>query len=169
MPNDVSPQESDSGTRTEGAGLPEVSVVIPCLNEARTVGSCVDSALAGLKAAGICGEVIVADNGSTDGSIETAKQHGARVVHAEVKGYGSALRKGLAESRGRFIVLGDADGSHDFAEIPLFVAKWRQGFEVVIGNRFKKTIVPGAMLWHHKYIGNPALSKNPEQIGRAHV
>lgn len=169
MPNDVSPQESDSGTRTEGAGLPEVSVVIPCLNEARTVGSCVDSALAGLKAAGICGEVIVADNGSTDGSIETAKQHGARVVHAEVKGYGSALRKGLAESRGRFIVLGDADGSHDFAEIPLFVAKWRQGFEVVIGNRFKKTIVPGAMLWHHKYIGNPALSKILNLFFRAGV
>ena len=137
---------------------PEVSVVIPCLNEERTLGACIDKALAAFEAAGIAGEVVVADNGSSDSSIDVAERHGARVVHATVKGYGSALRKGIEEARGEFIVLGDADGSHDFSETPRFVNKWREGYEFVVGNRFRGEIKDRAMPWHHKYLGTPFLS-----------
>ena len=136
----------------------EVSVVIPCLNEERTLGPCIDKALAAFEAAGIAGEVVVADNGSSDSSVDVAERHGARVVHASVKGYGSALRKGIEEARGEFIVLGDADGSHDFSETPRFVAKWREGYEFVVGNRFRGEIKERAMPWHHKYLGTPFLS-----------
>ena len=136
----------------------EVSVVIPCLNEARSIAFCIDKALAAFKAADVCGEVVVSDNGSTDGSIQIAEKHGARVVHAEIKGYGNALRKGIQEARGKFIIMGDADDSYDFSEVPGFVVKWREGYEVVMGNRFKGGIKPGAMSWHHKYVGNPVLS-----------
>jgi hypothetical protein len=136
----------------------EVSVVIPCLNEARTIGICVEDAQTGLQRSGVIGEVVVADNGSSDGSIEIAARQGARVVHAPIKGYGSALRKGIEEARGAFIVMGDADGSHDFSEIPRFVVKWREGWEFVVGNRFRGEIKPGAMPWHHRHIGTPMLS-----------
>jgi glycosyltransferase involved in cell wall biosynthesis len=140
------------------AGTLEVSVVVPCLNEANSVGICVDKALAALKAADLRGEVVVADNGSSDGSIEIAENHGARVVRVPERGYGAALRAGIAASRGGFIVMGDADDSYDFSEVPRFLAKFREGFDVVMGNRFQGGIKPGAMPWHHKYIGNPALS-----------
>jgi hypothetical protein len=136
----------------------EVSVVIPCLNEANSIAFCIDKALAAFKAAGIAGEVVVGDNGSTDGSIEIAEKHGARVAHATLKGYGHALRAGIEAARGQFIIMGDADDSYDFSEVPRFVAKWREGYDVVMGNRFKGEIKPGAMPWHHKYIGNPVLS-----------
>jgi hypothetical protein len=136
----------------------DVSVVIPCLNEARSVGTCIDKARAALAGAGIAGEVIVADNGSTDGSIELARTRGARVVHAARRGYGHALRAGIEAARGRFIVMGDADDSYDFTDVPRFVAKWREGYEVVMGNRFTGEIRPGAMPWHHRYIGNPVLT-----------
>ena len=136
----------------------EVSVVIPCLNEAKSIGYCVDQALSSLRGAGIRGEVVVSDNGSTDGSVEIAEQHGARIVHADVKGYGSALRKGMEAASGAFIILGDADGSHDFTEIPRFVAKQRQGYEFVVGNRFQGDIKDGAMRWHHRHIGTPIMS-----------
>jgi glycosyltransferase involved in cell wall biosynthesis len=136
----------------------EVSVVIPCLNEARSIGFCVDKAIAAFREAGIAGEVVVADNGSSDGSIEIAEQHSARVVHAKLKGYGSALRKGIEEARGEFIIMGDADGSHDFSEVPRFVAKWREGYDFVIGNRLAGEIKSGAMSWHHRHIGTPVLS-----------
>src|SRR5437660_538397 len=141
-----------------GATPVEVSVVIPCLNEVQSIASCIDKALDAFRHIGIRGEVIVSDNGSTDGSIEISRQHGARVVHARLKGYGSALRNGIEEARGEFIVLGDADGSHDFSEIPRFVAKWREGYEFVVGNRFDGEIKDGAMPWHHKYVGTPILS-----------
>src|SRR5438093_10733667 len=95
----------------------DVSVVIPCLNEAQSIALCIDKALAAFKEAGIHGEVVVADNGSTDGSIDIAQQHGARVVHALLKGYGHALRKGIEEARGTFIIMGDADESYDFLEV----------------------------------------------------
>jgi glycosyltransferase involved in cell wall biosynthesis len=141
-----------------GQPTPEVSVVIPCLNEANSIGHCVDKALSAFLAAGIRGEVVVSDNGSTDGSVELVEQLGARVVHAEQKGYGAALQAGIRASRGQFIVMGDADDSYDFTEVPRFVEAWRKGFDVVMGNRFTGEIKPGAMPWHHKYIGNPILS-----------
>lgn len=137
---------------------PEISVVIPCLNEVQSIALCVDKAMTAFKEAGIRGEVVVADNGSSDGSPEIARQHGARVVHVDSRGYGHALRKGIEEARGKFIVMGDADESYDFGDVPRFVAKWREGFDVVMGNRFAGEIKPGAMPWHHKYIGNPVLS-----------
>jgi hypothetical protein len=115
-------------------------------------------AQAAFEKAQITGEVVVSDNGSTDGSIEIAQQAGARVVHAPIKGYGSALRKGIEEARGAFIIMGDADGSHDFSEIPRFLEQLRNGYQLVLGDRFKGEIKPGAMSWHHKYIGNPMLT-----------
>ena len=137
----------------------EVSVVIPCLNEAASIAFCIDKARAAFAAAGVRGEVVVADNGSTDGSIEIAHEHGARVVQVEAKGYGNALRKGIEEARGEFIIMGDADDSYDFSEVPRFIAKWREGYELVMGNRFKGEIKRGAMPWLHQHFGNPALSK----------
>jgi glycosyltransferase involved in cell wall biosynthesis len=136
----------------------EVSVVIPCLNEANSIGVCVDKALKALQSEKVRGEIIVADNGSTDGSQRIAEERGARVVAVSKRGYGAALRAGIAASQGRFIVMGDADDSYDFSEVPRFVRKWREGFDVVMGNRFLGEIKPGAMPWHHKYIGNPALT-----------
>jgi len=137
---------------------PDVSVVIPCLNEAQSVGLCIDKALAAFREHGIRGEVVVSDNGSTDGSIEIARERGARVVHATIRGYGNALRKGINEARGEFIIMGDADDSYDFTEVPKFVEKWRSGSEFVMGNRFAGDIKPGAMPVSHKLLGNPALT-----------
>ena len=151
------PAQPDSPA-TSGADLPEVTVVIPCLNEARSVGICVDKALRAFAAAGIRGEVVVADNGSTDGSGRIASEHGARVVCAGLRGYGHALRAGIDAARAPFIVMGDADDSYDFTEVPRFVAKWREGYEVVLGNRFRGEIKPGAMPWLHQHAGNPILS-----------
>src|SRR5436309_6828682 len=151
---------SDSALReATGETRPvEVSVVIPCLNEANSLAYCVDKARKALQEAGLSGEVVVADNGSTDGSIELAEKLGARLIRVEQRGYGAALRAGIAAARGPFIVMGDADDSYDFSDVPRFVEKWRQGNDVVMGNRFLGEIKPGAMPWHHKYIGNPALS-----------
>ena len=136
----------------------EVSVVIPCLNEVNSLAFCVDKATSAFRDSGLSGEVIVADNGSTDGSIQIAEEHGARVVRVAERGYGAALRAGIAAARGPFIIMGDADDSYDFSEVPRFVEKWRQGFDVVMGNRFRGEIKPGAMPWHHKYVGNPVLT-----------
>jgi glycosyltransferase involved in cell wall biosynthesis len=136
----------------------EVSVVMPCLNEARTVGRCVEKALRALGEMGIPGEVIVADNGSVDGSPEIAEQHGARVVHVERKGYGSALQAGIAAARGRFVIMGDADDSYDFSCLEPFVAQLYCDYDLVLGNRFQGGILPGAMPWLHRYIGNPILT-----------
>jgi len=136
----------------------EVSVVIPCLNEANSIGICIEKARRVFDAASIDGEIVVADNGSTDGSIEIAESRGANVVRVEQPGYGAALREGIRAARGRFIIMGDADDSYDFSEIPRFLEKWREGYEVVMGNRFRGGIRPGAMPWHHRYIGNPGLT-----------
>jgi glycosyltransferase involved in cell wall biosynthesis len=149
------PYSSRADSRADGF---EVSVVIPCLDEASSIGTCVDTALSALRTLCVSGEVIVADNGSTDGSVEIAQQRGARVVHVEVKGYGSALRKGIAEARGAFVILGDADGSHDFGEIDRFVSKWRGGYNFVIGNRLHAQLKDGAMSWHHRHLGTPILT-----------
>jgi hypothetical protein len=137
---------------------PEVSVVMPCLNEARTVGRCVEKARRSLEAMGVAGEVIVADNGSSDGSQEIAEAHGARVVSVSRRGYGSALQAGIASARGRYVIMGDADDSYDFSRLEPFVERLRQGDDLVMGNRFRGGIRPGAMPWHHRYIGNPVLT-----------
>src|SRR5262252_7858716 len=125
----------------------EVSVVIPCLNEAKSLAFCIDKAVTAFRASGLSGEVIVADNGSTDGSIQIAEVHGARVVSVEERGYGSALRAGIAVARGPFIIMGDADDSYDFSEVPKFAEMLRQGYDVVMGNRFRGEIKPKAMPW----------------------
>lgn len=161
---EIRPSSEDAIAETENRPKmatqlrPEISVVIPCLNEEKSIGLCIDKALASFKSARLSGEVVVADNGSSDDSVTIARVRGARVVHASIKGYGSALRKGIEEARGAFIILGDADGSHDFSEIPRFVAKWREGSDFIVGNRFRGEIKDGAMSWHHKYVGTPILS-----------
>jgi len=134
-----------------------VSVVIPCLNEAENIEQCVADALSALALAGISGEVIVADNGSGDGSAELAETAGARVIHEPVRGYGSAYLAGFAAARGEYIVMADADLTYDFNEIPRFLAELEVGADLVIGDRMQN-IHPGAMPWHHRYIGNPLLS-----------
>src|SRR5438105_1075467 len=136
----------------------EVSVVMPCLNEARTVGVCVAKAKRCLEQLGVRGEVVVADNGSTDGSQDLARAAGARVVPAEQRGYGAALQAGIAAARGRFLIMGDADDSYDFSNLGPFVDRLRAGDELVMGNRFKGGIRPGAMPWLHRYVGNPVLT-----------
>ncbi len=136
----------------------EVSVVMPCLNEARTVATCVRKALACLQELGVRGEVVVGDNGSTDGSQDLARAAGARVIHAERRGYGAALQAGIAAARGRYVIMGDADDSYDFTALGPFIERLRAGDDLVMGNRFKGGIKPGAMPWHHRYIGNPVLT-----------
>lgn len=131
---------------------------MPCLNEARTITGCVREAVAALAASRITGEVVVADNGSTDGSQALAAAAGARVVPIVTKGYGIALRGGIAAARGRYILMGDADGSYDFSHLARFVERLRQGADLVMGNRFLGGIQPGAMPWKNRRIGNPVLS-----------
>jgi glycosyltransferase involved in cell wall biosynthesis len=137
----------------------ELSVVMPCLNEERTLPVCIGKALDTMRQHGIRGEVVIVDNGSTDRSVVVAREHGARVVHQPLKGYGNALRKGFAEARGRFIIMGDCDDSYDFRDIPRFVERLRGGAELVMGNRLhREGIKPKAMPWLHQRIGNPGLT-----------
>lgn len=136
----------------------EVTVLMPCLNEAATVARCIDKAKRWLDASGTCGEIVVADNGSTDGSREIAQARGARLVAVDVRGYGAALRGGLLQSRGIYVVMGDADDSYDFADLGDIVAELRSGADLVVGNRFAGSIDDGAMPWLHRYVGNPVLS-----------
>ncbi|MHB1103412.1 MAG: glycosyltransferase family 2 protein [Devosia sp.] len=136
----------------------ELTILMPCLNEAETLATCVGKARGFLDRAGISGEVLIADNGSTDGSREIAEAAGARVVEIREKGYGAALGGGIAAARGKYVIMGDADDSYDFAKLDRFVEELRKGSQLVMGNRFKGGIAPGAMPWHHKYIGNPVLS-----------
>lgn len=147
----------------------EVSVVIPCLNEANSLAICVDKARNAFRAAGLSGEVIVADNGSTDGSIQIAEEHGARLIRVPERGYGAALRAGIAAARGPFIIMGDADDSYDFTDVPRFVEKLREGYDIVMGNRFRGGIKPGAMPHLHKYFGNPGLTALLNTFFRAHI
>lgn len=141
-----------------GASPIELSVVLPCLNEERTVGVCVAKAVGFMKRHNIKGEVIVADNGSADRSVDIAAKKGARIVHVSETGYGSALRGGFQAARGKYIIMADSDDSYDLANLMPFLEKLREGYELVMGNRFKGGIKKGAMPWHHRYIGNPILS-----------
>lgn len=136
----------------------ELSVVLPCLNEKETVAVCVEKAVVALKSAGIDGEVIVADNGSTDGSIEMAQSAGARVVHVEHRGYGNALRGGIQAARGTYVLMADSDDSYEFSHIPRFIEQLRRGSDLVMGNRFLGGIRDGAMPPLHRYLGNPVLT-----------
>lgn len=136
----------------------ELSVVMPCLNEAETLEACIRKAQAALRKANIAGEIVVADNGSSDGSVEIAERMGARIVNVRAKGYGNALMGGIAAASGKYIVMGDADDSYDFGHIPRFVEELRKGADVVMGNRFRGGIEPGAMPFLHRYLGNPVLS-----------
>jgi glycosyltransferase involved in cell wall biosynthesis len=137
---------------------PLVSAVMPCLNEEKTVALCIDKAFSAFAAMGIDGEVVVADNGSTDQSVAVARAHGARVVNQPEKGYGAALQAGIDAAQGDFIVMGDADDSYDWSAIAPFVDAWRRGYDMVMGNRFKGGIRPHAMPPLHRYLGNPVLS-----------
>lgn len=146
-----------------------VSVVMPCLNEARTVVVCVTRALETLHRLGLAGEVVVADNGSSDGSPELASAAGARVVSVPQRGYGAALRAGIAAAHGAFVVLGDADDSYDFGEMPALLDRLAAGDDLVLGNRFRGGIRPGAMPWLHRYVGNPLLTGLLNLLFRTHV
>ena len=139
----------------------QVTIVMPCLNEAETLATCIAKAQQGIERAGVAGEVLIADNGSTDGSIEIAQQKGARVIHVTEKGYGNALRGGIAAARGEWVIMGDADDSYDFSEIRGFVEELRKGADLVMGCRLPAgggRIMPGAMPWKNRWIGNPSLS-----------
>lgn len=146
---------SGSDTHDES---PKVSAIIPCLNEERTIGICIEKAQAAFKRLGIAGEVVVGDNGSTDGSVELAKSLGARVVHQPIRGYGAAIIAAAEAARGEFLIMADADDSYDWSAIDPFVEGLESGADLVMGNRFAGGIEPGAMPRLHRYLGNPVLS-----------
>jgi glycosyltransferase involved in cell wall biosynthesis len=148
----------EQDARSAGDVLVELSVVMPCLNEQETVGVCVRKAISSLRETGIRSEVIVADNGSTDGSIEIAQAEGARVVNVGEKGYGNALKGGILASRGEYVLMADSDDSYNFSHIPLFLEQLRAGSDLVMGNRFRGGIERQAMPFLHRYLGNPVLT-----------
>jgi glycosyltransferase involved in cell wall biosynthesis len=153
----VTPSMISNNIKNSGDEI-EVSVVMPCLNEADTLAVCIKKALRAMKQANICGEVIIADNGSTDGSIEIAQTNGAKVVNVNDKGYGNALMGGISAAQGKYIIMGDADDSYDFSEIPKFTNRLREGFDLVQGCRSSKgggKFEKGATPWAHKWIGGP--------------
>jgi glycosyltransferase involved in cell wall biosynthesis len=156
-------------TPAEKRPVVEFSVVIPCLNEAATISTCVREACESLRRLGIDGEVIVADNGSADGSQELAVTNGARVVEVTRRGYGSALAAGIAAAQGTYVIMGDADGSYDFAHLDLFVERLRAGDDLVVGNRFTGGIQRGAMPFLHRYLGNPLLTLLAKRMFRSPV
>lgn len=141
----------------------KLTILMPCLNEAETLETCIHKANDWLRRSGTIGEVLIADNGSTDGSQEIARKNGARVVDVPARGYGSALYYGSLAAKGEYIIMGDSDDSYDFSSLDAFVQKLDQGFDLVMGNRFLGGIAPGAMPWKNRYIGNPVLTF----VGRA--
>lgn len=136
----------------------ELSIVMPCLNEAETLEKCIEKAEFFFKNNDVIGEIIVADNGSNDGSHEIANRKMVRLIHVEEKGYGAAILGGIVEAKGKYIIMGDADDSYDFSQLQVFIGKLREGYDLVMGNRFKGGIEPGAMPLLHKYLGNPVLT-----------
>jgi len=165
-------EEPASRPSIAATGCPEVSVVIPCLNEADTLGQCIDKARCALQEHAIDGEIIVADNGSTDGSIDIARSMKARLIPVENRGYGSALMGGIAAARGKYIIMGDADDSYDFGEVPGFVEKLRAGHDLVQGCRLPAgggRVLPGAMPLLHRWLGNPMFSALARRMFRVPV
>lgn len=136
----------------------ELSIVMPCLNEAETLATCIEKANVWLKANQVAGEVVIGDNGSTDGSQKIALELGARVVNVPRKGYGAALMGAIEASKGKYVIMGDSDDSYDFSNLNPFISELRNGYDLVMGNRFKGGIKPGAMPFLHRYLGNPVLS-----------
>lgn len=136
----------------------ELSIVMPCLNEAETLAICIQKAQRFIESNEIVGEIIIADNGSTDGSQQIAERHGTRLIHVPEKGYGNALRGGIEAASGNYIIMADADNSYDFEQLMPYIIKLRDGYDLVMGNRFKGGIKPDAMPFLHKYFGNPVLS-----------
>ena len=157
-PKSISRALEDSTLAGQAEEQLELTVLMPCLNEAETLEICINKAHLFLESSGVVGEVLIADNGSTDGSQELAKNAGARVVNISTRGYGAALIGGIKNARGKFIIMGDADDSYDFEQLESFVAKLREDADIVMGNRFKGGIAPGAMPFLHQYLGNPVLS-----------
>lgn len=158
VPTSGAQRRADDDPRTREASALELTILMPCLNEAETIPTCVGKARGFLERTGIAGEVLVADNGSTDGSRELATRAGARVVPIARRGYGSALLGGIKAARGRFVIMADADDSYDFSQLDGFVESLRAGYTMVIGHRFRGGIRPGAMPFLHRYFGNPVLS-----------
>jgi glycosyltransferase involved in cell wall biosynthesis len=152
------PESPTSQESKRDAGLFDVSVVIPCLDEENSIGVCVSKARGWLQRSGLSGEVIVVDNGSQDGSVRQAARAGARVIHEARRGYGSALLRGIAESRSRYVVIGDGDDTYDYSNLDPFIAALDNGADIVVGNRYKGGIVRGAMTWSHRYIGTPIIT-----------
>ena len=148
---------SNRGNQADTAPC-ELTILMPCLNEAETLATCIVKANESLKNLRLSGEVLIADNGSTDGSQEIARSLGARVVQVERKGYGNALMRGIASARGKYVIMGDSDDSYDFTNLGPFVDKLRAGYDLVMGNRFLGGIQPGAMPNLHRYLGNPVLT-----------
>lgn len=145
-------------TTNPGSPALAITIVMPCLNEAETLAICIRKALAAIAASGLPGEVVIADNGSTDGSLEIAASAGARIVNVPIRGYGAALIAGIEGARGKYVLMADADDSYEFAHLPRFIAALDAGSDLVIGNRFRGEIKPGAMPPLHRYLGNPVLS-----------
>ena len=156
--NEMGIRSSEKGIVSAMTESLELTILMPCLNEAETLAVCIDKAQAFLARTGIAGEVVIADNGSTDGSQDIAVAHGARVVPIPTRGYGSALNGGIRAALGRYVIMGDSDDSYDFSRLEGFVERLREGWQLVMGNRFKGGIAPGAMPPLHRYLGNPVLT-----------
>ncbi len=152
---------TDTPARTHLEPTParvEISVVMPCLNEEATIARCIEKAHAGIRRLAVEGEIVVADNGSTDRSVAVAESLGARVVRVPERGYGAAYRAGIVAAHGRLIVMGDSDDTYDFSKLDELVRPLRDGADMVLGSRLRGEIDPGAMPWLHRYVGNPLLS-----------
>lgn len=147
----------------------ELSIVMPCLNEAETLATCIRKARSYLDRSGVSGEIVIGDNGSTDGSQQIATDLGARVIPIPIRGYGAALYGAIFAAQGRYCIMGDSDNSYNFEKLDAFVDKLRQGYDLVMGNRFQGGIMPGAMPWKNRYIGNPILSTIGKILFRAEV
>jgi glycosyltransferase involved in cell wall biosynthesis len=158
MLSNITTSKTPVNRRVDTRSTLEVSIIMPCLNEAETLETCIKKAQWFITENELAGEVIIADNGSTDGSQEIARRLNARVVDVPAKGYGSALKGGIAAARGEYIIMGDADDSYDFSNLNPFIKKLRNGYDLVMGNRFKGGIASGAMPFLHRYLGNPVLT-----------